>query len=227
MSGRRQISDFLEDTSYDYPGIHRARVRRYSEQAFDNAQHITRSTNPPGGRVYSYEDHLSASERESCRDYDEIHGSGSGAALRIAYQQHARRRSLQERVVQGIRTSTRRLLSNTRTSVIRRNLPPSPSTFSRILARLSSAISSPRRRQELRECAVCLQSLSPMTFPAITPTCTHIPNICKPCINTWLSTDGVLTTFTWYAIQCPGQDCGQVIQPADMHRFCIPELFDR
>jgi len=118
--------------------------------------------------------------------------------------------------------------STNRTSAIRRNAPPSTtaSVFSRILSRLSSAISS-RRRQETRECAVCLQNLSLTVFPAITPTCTHVPNICKECINTWLSTDGVLTALTWYDIRCPSQGCGEVIQPADMSQFCTSEIFAR
>lgn len=232
MSRRRQPSEFLADNPYDYPVIPRTRGWRYSEQAPDRQQSISRSLDSRQGRDVSYEDQLSAGEREFWREYDEVHGSSSGAALRIAYQQPIRRRgavSVPGRAVQRLQTSNREVLSTTRTSAIRRNPPPSltPSTFSRILARLYSSISLRRRRQELRESAVCLQSLSLTTFLAIAPTCTHVPNICKECINTWLSTDGVLTPLTWYDIRCPSQGCGEVIQPADMQRFCIPEIFDR
>jgi hypothetical protein len=232
MSRRRHPSHVLENTPYDYPGFPHAREWRYTEQAPDRQQSILRSPDSRQGRANSYEDHLSAGDREFWREYDEVHGSSSGAALRAAYQQQIRRRgavSLQGRAVQGQRTSNRQVLSTTRTSTIRRNHPPSPtpSIFSRILARLYSAISSRRRRQELRECAVCLQSLSPTAFPAITPTCTHVPNICKECINTWLGTDGVLTTLAWYDIRCPSQGCGEVIRPADMQRFCVPKLFNQ
>lgn len=231
MSRRCHPSQLLGDTPYDYPDIPRASEWRYFEQTPDRQQSILRSPNSRQGRDYSHEDHLSAGEREFWREYDEVHGPDSGAALRVAYQQHARRRgavSLQGRVVQRPQTSNRQLPSNTRTSAIRRNPSPSPtpSIFSRILARLYSAIFS-RRRQDKRECAVCLQSLSLTAFPAITPTCNHVPNICKECINTWLGTDGVLTALTWYDIRCPSQDCGEVIQPADMQLFCLPELFDR
>jgi len=231
MSRRLQPSEFLEDTPYEHPGIPRAREWRYSEQAPDRQQSCLRSPNSRQERDYSHEDHLSAGEREFWREYDEVHGSTSGAALRIAYQQHTGRRgavSLQGRAVQGLRPSNRQVPSTNRTSAIRRNAPPSTtaSVFSRILSRLSSAISS-RRRQETRECAVCLQNLSLTVFPAITPTCTHVPNICKECINTWLSTDGVLTALTWYDIRCPSQGCGEVIQPADMSQFCTSEIFAR
>jgi hypothetical protein len=216
MSRRLQPSQFLEDTPYEHPGIPRAREWRYSRQAPDRQQSILRSPDSRQERDYSHEDHLSADEREFWREYDEVHGSTSGAALRIAYQQHTSRRgavSLQGRAVQGLRPSNRQVLSTIRTSAIRRNAPPTtPSVFSRILTRLYSAISS-RRRQETRECTVCLQNLSLTDFPAITPTCTHVPNICKECINTWLSTDGVLTALTWYDIRCPSQGCGEVIQP--------------
>jgi hypothetical protein len=230
MSRRRHSSHILEDTPYDYPGIPDAREWRYTEQAPDRQQCILRSPDSRQGRANSYEDHLSAGEREFWREYDEVHGSCSGAALRAAYQQTrlCGAVSMQGRAVQGQRASNRQLLSTTHTSAIRRNpLPsPTPSIFSRILARLYSAISS-RRRQELRECAVCIQSLSPTAFPAITPTCTHVPNICKECINTWLSTDGVLTALTWYDIRCPSQSCGEVIRPADMQRFCVAKLFNQ
>jgi hypothetical protein len=232
MSRRLQPSQSLEDIPYEHPGIPRAREWRYSEQAPDRQQSILRSPDSRQERDYSHEDHLSAGEREFWREYDKVHGSSSGAALRIAYQHHTSRRgavSLQGRAVQALRPSNRQVLSTTRTSAIRRNAPPSttPFIFSRVLARLSSAISPRRRRQEQRDCAVCLQSLSLMTFPAITRTCTHVPNICKECINTWLSTDGVLTALTWYDIRCPSQGCGEVIQPADMSQFCTTELFDR
>ena len=164
MSRRLQPSEFLEDTPYEHPGIPRAREWRYSEQAPDRQQSCLRSPNSRQERDYSHEDHLSAGEREFWREYDEVHGSTSGAALRIAYQQHTGRRgavSLQGRAVQGLRPSNRQVPSTNRTSAIRRNAPPSTtaSVFSRILSRLSSAISS-RRRQETRECAVCLQNLS-------------------------------------------------------------------
>ena len=232
MSLRLQPYEFPQDTPYEHPDIPRSRERRYSEQAPDPQQSILRSSDSRQGRDHSHEDHLSAGEREFWREYNEVHGNISGAALRIAYQQHTSRHgavSLQGRAVQGLRPSNRQVLSTTRTSAIRRNTPPSttPSIFSRILPRLSSAISSRRRRQERRDCAVCLQNLSLTAFPVITPTCKHVTNICKGCINTWLRTDGVLTALTWYDIQCPSQGCGEVIQPADMSQFCTAELFAR
>lgn len=133
MSRRRQPSEFLADNPYDYPVIPRTRGWRYSEQAPDRQQSISRSLDSRQGRDVSYEDQLSAGEREFWREYDEVHGSSSGAALRIAYQQPIRRRgavSVPGRAVQRLKTSNREVLSTTRTSAIRRNPPPSFHLFS-------------------------------------------------------------------------------------------------
>lgn len=66
----------------------------------------------------------------------------------------------------------------------------------------NSKSESEHQQPRQRECVVCTDSRPLSNFPLKPPTaqCTHNPNVCRRCLQTWIST--VLTSKVWSEVQC-------------------------
>lgn len=74
-------------------------------------------------------------------------------------------------------------------------------------------------------CAVCFEHLNPQNFPdrKTTVTCSHEPNVCRPCLSTSISTQ--FTSKVWNQIDCP--TCGERLNFQDVKDFAESEIFER
>lgn len=80
---------------------------------------------------------------------------------------------------------------------------------------------------ETRECINCLDDVGLRDFPfePTTDGCFHDLDICKQCIDTWITTS--LDNGNWKNITCLSTDCGSVLQYADVRRGASAADMDR
>jgi hypothetical protein len=80
---------------------------------------------------------------------------------------------------------------------------------------------------ETRECVNCIGDVGWREFPfePTTEECFHDLDICKRCIETWITT--CLDNGNWRNITCLSADCGSVLQYADVKRGALPADMQR
>jgi hypothetical protein len=80
---------------------------------------------------------------------------------------------------------------------------------------------------EVVDCAVCGGDEIPYTEfeQPITAYCLHKRQTCSECIRTWIATK--LENGLWDSISCPGHECKEVLEYADMKRFASDDHFER
>jgi hypothetical protein len=77
------------------------------------------------------------------------------------------------------------------------------------------------------DCAICGDDEIPYSdfqLP-ITPGCLHKRQTCSDCVQRWIATK--LDNGDWNAIGCPGDECKETLQYAEMRKFASEEHFER
>ncbi|KAH7126853.1 hypothetical protein B0J11DRAFT_409937, partial [Dendryphion nanum] len=91
----------------------------------------------------------------------------------------------------------------------------------------TSKPSKPSKRSSspgpLKDCPICISSLSSSHFPVRPPTstCLHTPNTCTHCLRHWIRTQ--FRTKLWTQIQCP--ECPSLLSHRDMSLFAPRSVF--
>jgi hypothetical protein len=80
---------------------------------------------------------------------------------------------------------------------------------------------------ELVDCNICGDDDIPYSEfeKPITPSCLHKRQTCSECVQRWIATK--LDNGAWDAVGCPGDECKEVLQYAEMRIFASEEHFER